>query len=309
MSFFQSFAFRTHPFLGLVALFLVVVGALLLGDFVGRAWVAWIYGLSHEELSALLLPPFDVRPLQRAILLWMQVVMSLMGFIGGCLLYWHIIEGLHWRDWFGQSAYASSTSWVAVALLFFALLPTVAFVEFWNHHIPLPEDIGVWVAQQEAHMSGITRLLTGFDTAGEAVLAILAVVLLPAVGEELLFRGVLQNRLLAALGNPHLAIWLSAFIFSFVHFQFLGFFPRWFLGALLGYIYYLSGSLPLAMWGHLVNNTVALLLLRFQQRYFPEIPLESPVEVPLLWLLVSLLSSSLLFYWFWQVSRRRHTAF
>ena len=68
-------------------------------------------------------------------------------------------------------------------------------------------------------------------------MAMLVIAVIPAIGEETLFRGVLQRNLTIWTKNPHVGIWLAAALFSAIHVQFLGFFPRMLLGALFGYLY------------------------------------------------------------------------
>ena len=88
----------------------------------------------------------------------------------------------------------------------------------------------------------------------------LIIALIPAFGEELLFRGLIQKGLFKSWGNIHLAIWLSAFLFSALHLQFLGFIPRFLIGGLLGYLFFWSGSIWLPILAHFVNNATAVLL-------------------------------------------------
>lgn len=89
---------------------------------------------------------------------------------------------------------------------------------------------------------------------------LVVVAVLPAVLEEFFFRGLLQNTLRRML-SVHAAIWLTAIIFSFIHFQFLGFFYRMLLGGLFGYFYLWSGSIWPAVAGHLLNNTLGVLAI------------------------------------------------
>jgi len=89
---------------------------------------------------------------------------------------------------------------------------------------------------------------------------LMAVVIGPAILEELFFRGGLQNLFLRVGKNPHASIWMSAIAFSAVHLQFEGFLPRLMLGALMGYLYYWSGSITTAIIAHAFNNLLALVL-------------------------------------------------
>jgi len=84
--------------------------------------------------------------------------------------------------------------------------------------------------------------------------------LLPALGEELLFRGILQRLFSEWTRNIHAGIWISAVLFSAMHMQFYGFIPRMMLGALLGYLLAWSGSLWLPVIAHFINNASAVVL-------------------------------------------------
>ena len=86
-----------------------------------------------------------------------------------------------------------------------------------------------------------------------------------AVSEELFFRGVLQNIFREWFGSPHLAIWLSAFLFSVSHLQYHAILPRFVLGALIGYVYVNSGNLSNSMLLHFFYNSTLLVMTFFIQ--------------------------------------------
>lgn len=96
---------------------------------------------------------------------------------------------------------------------------------------------------------------------------IIAVVIAPAVLEELFFRGAIQNLLIRLGGNHHSAIWVSAAAFSAMHMQFEGFLPRMFLGLIMGYLYHWSGSLTTSIIAHASNNALALVLYTIFQSF------------------------------------------
>jgi hypothetical protein len=90
--------------------------------------------------------------------------------------------------------------------------------------------------------------------------------LIPAVAEELIFRGVMQRLLGRWLGSPHASIWLTAALFSVLHVQFFGFVPRFLLGVLLGYLYAWSGNILVSIAAHFTQNAGQLLLLWVAQK-------------------------------------------
>ena len=106
-----------------------------------------------------------------------------------------------------------------------------------------------------------TDLFTSDVTIAGLMINILIIGFITAVCEEVFFRGVFQQTIFKGSGKIHLAVWITAFFFSFIHFQFFGFFPRMLLGALLGYLYFWSGSLWAPITAHFFNNTIAVIAI------------------------------------------------
>ena len=92
-------------------------------------------------------------------------------------------------------------------------------------------------------------------------LNIFLLAIIPAIGEELVFRGVLQNLIAKASQKIHLSVWFTAFLFAFIHFQFMDFLPRFFLGAAFGYVVILTGKIWYSMILHFLNNALAIFIL------------------------------------------------
>jgi membrane protease YdiL (CAAX protease family) len=147
----------------------------------------------------------------------------------------------------------------------FSAFPLINYLAEWNSALVFPIDsVNTWMQSTEQNAEHLIRLFLDTDTIGGLIFNLVLIALIPAVGEELLFRGTFQPLMLKTFkGNYHLAIWVTAFWFSFIHLQFLGFFPRLLLGAILGYGAHWSGSLILPMIGHFVNNALAVLVAFF----------------------------------------------
>ena len=120
-----------------------------------------------------------------------------------------------------------------------------------------------------------------------ALVALVVVAVVPAVGEEVLFRGILQRNLTRWTGNVHAGIWLAAILFSAIHVQFLGFVPRMLLGALFGYLYVWAGNIWIPILAHFVNNGFTILMVYLYQRKVVPVDIESNESVPLAAALVS----------------------
>ena len=120
------------------------------------------------------------------------------------------------------------------------------------------KDAEISMRKMEDQAQIFSEVFLNTATIQGLIINILLIGVLAAVGEEIFFRGLLQNLFLKGTGNAHVAIWISAFLFSFIHFQFFGFFPRMLLGAMIGYLFYWSGSLWAAILAHFINNAVSV---------------------------------------------------
>lgn len=92
------------------------------------------------------------------------------------------------------------------------------------------------------------------------LLSLLCMALVPALCEELFFRAGIQNLLQRWFKNVHVAVWVTAALFSLAHGEVFAFLPRFLLGALLGYLYVGGGSLAVNVLAHFVNNAIVVLL-------------------------------------------------
>ena len=162
-------------------------------------------------------------------------------------------------------------------LLMFLALPVTEQLTHWNEAMklgPAFSRLEEYMKMLEESSEAALEKMLNTDTFGGLLLNLLIIALIPAVGEELTFRGVLQQSLTRKM-NPHVAIILSAAIFSFIHFQFYGFFPRMFLGMLLGYIFYISGSLWPCILMHFVNNGTVVVLYYLNNKGIINVDMEN----------------------------------
>lgn len=157
-------------------------------------------------------------------------------------------------------------NWLLVVLIMVVSAPFMSWLVEFNSQLVLPDFLApleAWMKQSEQSAEQITKLFLTFDGLGSFLYILLIVAIVPAIGEELLFRGVLQKIMVDWIKNYHIAIWVTAILFSALHMQFFGFLPRMLLGALFGYVFYWSGSLWLPILGHFINNGSVVLLSFF----------------------------------------------
>ena len=127
-------------------------------------------------------------------------------------------------------------------------------------------DFEVWARASEDQAAVLTKFLTQLQLRRRGFWwAWWSLPLVPAVAEELVFRGVIQKNLVRWF-SPHVGVWLGAAIFTAIHMQFFGFVPRFVLGLVLGYLYLWSGNILVSMAAHFTQNAFQLLLLYLAQR-------------------------------------------
>lgn len=198
-----------------------------------------------------------------------------------------IALGLYEKDTW---KYVVRTGQVDFRLFFLTLLITLGFSPLsellgqWNQQMKLPAQFHAleeWMQQMERQMEELTLMLLSDVSLGGFLLNLLIIAMVAAVGEELLFRGALQTIFLRWIRNPHVAIFVVALIFSAIHMQFYGFFPRLVLGLLFGYLFYWSNNLWIPIFAHLVNNGAVVINTFIYQRQGNELSsLELSVSIP-----------------------------
>lgn len=158
--------------------------------------------------------------------------------------------------------------------------------------------------QMEDQLAQFTKLLTQFDTFPYFLSSVLVIAILPAIGEELIFRGLLQNIVRRLSGNYHVGIWMAAIIFSSIHMQFYGFLPRMLLGALFGYLYVWSGNILVPMLAHFLNNSISLVLLYAAQQKITDMDVDSEESFPIFIVLIFAALTAYLLYLFYNYYKK-----
>jgi hypothetical protein len=148
-----------------------------------------------------------------------------------------------------------------VLFIMVASLFVSASLSYFNDIIPIPQSWRTLFDKWENNYNEMAAAIISLNNTFEFILALVVMAFLPALCEETLFRGGLQNFLTRSTKVPWLSILIVSLIFSAVHFSYYGFLSRVFLGAILGIIYQLSGKLWLSIIGHFINNALAITVL------------------------------------------------
>ncbi|MFH1121255.1 MAG: CPBP family intramembrane glutamic endopeptidase [Bacteroidota bacterium] len=147
---------------------------------------------------------------------------------------------------------------IAALLILLAAGPFTGYLTEWNERLILPSQLSrlsEWMRSSEETASKLTNRLLDEPGTSSLITNIIMIGLLPALGEELLFRSALIGLSRKIFRGIHLPVIISALLFSALHLQFFGFLPRFMLGLLFGYLLVWSGSVWIPIVAHFVNNT------------------------------------------------------
>ena len=173
-----------------------------------------------------------------------------------------------------------------------------------NEMIPLTNDLKTFFDKLEKDYNDQVEAIISLNNATDYIIAVVIMAFIPALCEEALFRGGLQNFLTRSTNIPWLSVLIVSLIFSVAHFSFYGFLPRFFLGIILGLLFHYSGRLWLSILAHFINNLAAITaiyILTLRGKSIKEAIAETDGTF---WGLFALPVVVLLFIWFYRFSKR-----
>lgn len=297
------------PVINLIIILLMVgLGFVVLGPIIGFFFALPFYDGGMVALAESIQPPLE----DPALKIPLYIIQGCATFVGLIVAPWVYLKRR--GGTLGEMLSPERIEWIPSLLTVFVVIIFMAvnsvFIE-WNANFDFPEfasDFERWAKEREDTAAGMTKFLTNFGSTGELVVALVVIAVLPAIGEEIVFRGLIQNELHQATKNIHISIWFAAILFSTIHFQFFGFVPRLLLGALFGYLYYWSGSLLLAILAHFVNNGVSVVALYLYQQGAFSFDVESPESQPASIVILSAALTAALLYYFYKYYQDRKIA-
>ena len=191
---------------------------------------------------------------------FLQVLYSTGLFLIPALLAGFLIQRNTW-EFLKADRRIKVTLIILVVLLMIASVPWINYLGFLNEKLTLPERWNFWMDRMRQNDEKSWELMKSYlatENAWGLMFNLFMISLIPAIGEEFLFRGTLQKIFSEWFRNGHLAVWTAAILFSLAHYQFLGFIPRIVLGALFGYLFYWTGNIWMPVLAHFINNSIAV---------------------------------------------------
>lgn len=252
------FISRLFILIGMVLVF--TFGFMGIGLFVSR----YLFGIDALTNPGLL-SDYESNPAVLQTHKLVQGLSTIGGFLLPAMLFPRAIQ--QWPSVFIRSgSFASPLSYLIALGIMLVSMPLVAQLIQWNEAITFPAAWSDLEQQLMAAQQNAERMTRAFVSGNGNVALftnLILVALLPAICEEFLFRGALMRFVQFCFHKKHLAVWITAAVFSMVHGEFYGFIPRFVLGLFLGYIALYTNSIWPAVAAHFLNNGLALMILHF----------------------------------------------
>lgn len=260
----------------LMILGLFVIGFIVLGSLV-QMLVMFGFGLDLDEIAS-----SNPNPNTWWAMIVGQGIGSAVGFIGTAWFYWTIIEKKAWND-LNFSKKTAIPIFGVIVLIQITAMGFNGWLQEINQAFVFPESLkGLEIALKamEEKLNETTDFFTNFTSFSQFLLAFVVIAVIAGIGEELIFRGLLLRKIYLATNNAHAAVWISAFVFALIHFQFYGILPRMMLGVLFGYFYLWTGNIRVPIFAHIFNNGLAVVVMYLHNLKIIKADLETLDDIP-----------------------------
>lgn len=254
---------KPFPMFVFTSLCVLIVGILF--QFVAFLSGAFIFNIPLKELLSI--DSLDTQAIINAVK-YIQIIGGIGTFIFTSLFLSYLYTG-DWLGYFSARHFPEIASIILLLAIMLSGLPFVNYLTELNMKMTIPfEKLEELLRSLEEQTENMMMKLIETDNIGGLMLNLLMIAIIPSIGEELLFRGLMQRHLAESFRNVHIAIIVTAIIFSLVHFQPYSFLPRFFLGIVLGYIFVMGKSIWYPIIAHFVNNAVGVIFyyMLFQQK-------------------------------------------
>ena len=164
-------------------------------------------------------------------------------------------------NYLGLDRSSPAGNYLLVILIIFSAIPLINFIAQLNYSIPVPDRLGDFkerILESDKNSELMMDAFLNQESLKGFIVNMVMIALIPSLGEEFLFRGLVQRIFTEWTRNHHAGVWIGAVLFSLMHFQFFGFIPRILLGASFGYMLVWSRSMWLPVLGHFINNGLAV---------------------------------------------------
>jgi membrane protease YdiL (CAAX protease family) len=226
----------------------------------GAFLAGWIYGFSVSDILSL--GAYDDSRYVAASKL-IQILGSVGTFIVPAFLFSYLFDG-HLSSYYKFRDPVGMSPMFLVILMMISVIPFINYLAELNLKMEIPiQALDQLLRSLESTAEEMMVAFTATKSISGLLVNLLMIGVVAAVGEELIFRGLLQDLLTRMFKNIHLAILVTALLFSAFHFQFFSFLPRFILGLIMGYLMFYGKSIWYPILAHFVNNAMGVIYYYF----------------------------------------------
>ncbi len=252
--------------------FFRIIGLLIISQVLVFGFVFIVADTSIGDLSDIDTKELIGKLGLKAYLFYTQIMSVLLP----AVLFLLIVHYKNLAGWVKLNLPANRHFFMYSIMLLILSYPLIQLSAQLNEYMPFAD----FLSEESDYIEELMKQILVMNSPVDFVVNLVIIALLPAIGEELFFRAIIQNELLASIDKKDIAIILTAVIFSAFHLQFDGFLPRFFLGLILGYVYYWSGSIWVSISLHFINNGLLVISAYMLQDKIDEVSVDTPHAIP-----------------------------
>lgn len=274
--FMKRFAYLEHlsPWKKLILLLTIILLSALVFALLGMLLGKLFFNVDIDSLAKIISEPETDR--QIAFIKFYQFINQIGVFVFPAILFSFLVSSSS-KKYLKVNRLPNTTNLIIMGLVVFTALPFINFLGDLNQSMSFPKFLsGVenWMLDKEIQAKQLTETFLKTNSIGGLMINLLIVAAVPAIGEELIFRGLILKLFKDITHNAHWAVLISAFIFAAIHLQFYGFLPRFFLGLVLGYSFVITQNLWVPVFIHFINNAASVIVYFLHYNGYLNIPME-----------------------------------
>ncbi len=249
---------RPHPFLQLAILFGLVTMCLFLCLFIVKFSLHPLFGIADPDVF---ITSLTLQKQHTYAALFMQSLASTWGmFLLPSIIFTQVMR-YDVGEFFKVNRWPSFINILTATFIIACGIVFVNFIVELNKQIPLPSALS---SLRDTQGNADELILSFFSENSNThfFVLVLALAVLPAIAEELFFRGVIQNMLQKSGMTAMASIVVTGLSFSVMHLEFDNFVAIWMMGIVLGWLYYYSQNLWVSIIAHFLNN-FSMIALKF----------------------------------------------
>lgn len=238
----------------------MVITFYIIGGVLGIAITKTFFGIDLQSTFTEIIYNAKANPQGVMALKLNQAFISMAIFIVPSFLFCRSIEQNSMK-FLGLTHPTKWYNYLFIIILIILALPVSSWLMELNQNIHLPanfKDFETLLRGDEAFAKLQMEAFVNANTISQLLFNIVIVAVIPAISEEIFFRGCLQNFVRMCFYNVHVSVIFTAIIFSAIHGDYFGFLPRFMFGLVLGYAFAYSGNIWVSIVGHFLNNCITI---------------------------------------------------